>query len=315
MPYRSHTRDRTFPGDQMTSVRIICLHRVVPNAERERYWPWLLRGSAITDRDMFDGLVRMSASHDFVDEQEAWELLRGDDTPARPACWVTFDDGYRDNLEIASPILARFGIRPSLFVTTAMLGTDFLLPVDRWYLTLLSARRTTGVVDFREGQAHFDLSHTLGRRRAVSGPEKRHYVMACDDTQKDMLQRLSAALDASDFSADLRLRARGLSINDLAALCDRGWWIGHHGQSHRRLPLLADAEFRRELVEPAEFLDRLQISRSRCMAWPDGAWTREAVCRAATLLEPFGYRGGLSIEQRVASRVDCSWTLPRFLAL
>ncbi|WP_280301465.1 polysaccharide deacetylase family protein [Nocardia abscessus] len=38
--------------------------------------------------------------------------------PARPSVLITFDDGYRDNWEIAAPILAEFDVRIALFCVT-----------------------------------------------------------------------------------------------------------------------------------------------------------------------------------------------------
>lgn len=41
---------------------------------------------------------------------------------------LTFDDGYRDNYETAWPILKRYGLAATFFVSSAYLGKDFTTP-------------------------------------------------------------------------------------------------------------------------------------------------------------------------------------------
>jgi peptidoglycan/xylan/chitin deacetylase (PgdA/CDA1 family) len=55
--------------------------------------------------------------------------LDGVPLPSR-AVLVTFDDGYRDNLENAAPVLQKYGYPAVLFVPVAYLGTTRPLPHD-----------------------------------------------------------------------------------------------------------------------------------------------------------------------------------------
>jgi len=52
------------------------------------------------------------------------KVISEDRTAANIAC-VTFDDGYRDNYEVALPVLERIGFKATFFITTGLLGKTF----------------------------------------------------------------------------------------------------------------------------------------------------------------------------------------------
>ena len=103
-------------------LRIECFHRVLPENLRDEQWPYFTRGTAMTVDAFTHYIDTLSREYEFVDEKEAHSLLTSAGS-SRRACWVTFDDGYLDNLRFAAPVLARFGVRPTLFMTKTLMCT------------------------------------------------------------------------------------------------------------------------------------------------------------------------------------------------
>ena len=75
--------------------------------------------------DAFDAqLSYLARNYDPISLAELVDGLRGRrPLPPRPVV-LTFDDGYRNNLLLAAPLLAKHHVPATLFVTTGLIGTD-----------------------------------------------------------------------------------------------------------------------------------------------------------------------------------------------
>jgi peptidoglycan/xylan/chitin deacetylase (PgdA/CDA1 family) len=55
---------------------------------------------------------------------EAYRVLLTNEKPAEKIVWVTFDDGYKNALDTAMPILTTLGMKGSFFIITDMTGDE-----------------------------------------------------------------------------------------------------------------------------------------------------------------------------------------------
>jgi len=95
-------------------VVVFCYHRVNDD----------MRDSLTVGVEQFDEQMGLLARmYPVVSIEDVVDGTFERDT-ARPAVAVTFDDGYRDNWQLAVPILARHRIPAAFFVSTGMIGTD-----------------------------------------------------------------------------------------------------------------------------------------------------------------------------------------------
>ncbi len=154
-------------------------------------------------------------------------------TVSQPFAVLTFDDGYRDNLEHAWPVLKRHNAAWTLFVTT-----DFADGAGRlWWLELEEAIARLDRVVLRGRQVTQLSTRTSDEKRAAfrtvctsirSGPEKRLRNVMADIARQ------------ADLELGPLVRDACLSWDELRTLASEpGVTIGAHTVSH---PILSKQE-------------------------------------------------------------------------
>lgn len=96
---------RVSPG-----VRILMYHRVTESREFDQL--------TVTPGRFAEQMSILAAAGNVVSLKEAVESLQKGAAVAKNSVVITFDDGYLDNLEQALPILERYQLPASIFVTT-----------------------------------------------------------------------------------------------------------------------------------------------------------------------------------------------------
>ncbi|MFH1753525.1 MAG: polysaccharide deacetylase family protein [Candidatus Omnitrophota bacterium] len=86
------------------------------------------------DEDGFFEQMRSLKERDYsvLTLKDAVSLIAGNGEAPERAVVITFDDGYKDNLVAAAPVLERFGFRATFFVTTGYIGSVKTSPKREW---------------------------------------------------------------------------------------------------------------------------------------------------------------------------------------
>lgn len=180
---------------------------------------------------------------------------------------ITFDDGYRDNHDLALPLLRRHGVPATFFVTTGYIQAGRLPWWDR-----------ISYVVRRSAQATLTLGYPRALQLDLSGPPQRAQSkrallrLVKQEVGLDLPRFLAELSQAAAVEVDEAELARGLFMDweQVAALQAAGMDIGAHTHSHRVLQTLTLAEAREELVAPrAELAQRLGRA-PRAIAYPVG---------------------------------------------
>ena len=153
---------------------------------------------------------------------------------------ITFDDGYRDNLTAAIPILEQMRLPATFFICgdAASEGESF------WWERLEASLQLMELDDAGVERLH--------RRLMIADVVERH--------------RILAELPAADHVLSERLSHDDLKMLACHPLAD----IGAHGWSHRRLDHLQTHDLRREVMENVRMLADLTDTSVRSFAYPFG---------------------------------------------
>lgn len=283
------------PGGTRARLTIFLYHRVLAKPD-----PLL---PTEPDAAAFDTHMRVVADlFHVLPFGEAVDRLKRGTLPARAAC-VTFDDGYRDNFEIACPILRRHALSGTFFV-----ATDFLDGGRMFNDTVIEAARRipTGKVDLSWiGLGEVQISDIASRIALMSAFIDAIKYLPTDE-RAAASERLGALAD-SPLSRDLMMRSE-----QVVNLQKMGMDVGGHTLGHPILAQISADEARRQIVANRERLTDLLGTAPRHFAYPNGRPGQDYCSEHVAMVRDAGYTAAVSTARGVATPKDDCFQLPRF---
>ena len=121
-------------------ILVLSYHGVVSHPQTTAEFPYsntVHQDEFAYQLDVLRRLFQPISAADWIDALEGRGRL-----PERPAL-VTFDDGYRNNLINAAPVLERYGVPALISVCPAYIGADRLLWSHELYFRIVHWSRPT----------------------------------------------------------------------------------------------------------------------------------------------------------------------------
>lgn len=222
-------------------------------------------------------------------------------------CLITFDDGYKNQLEIAARILSSYGLQGVFFVSFRSITTGCTLAIDR-IMMWMSYVPIGNYIVLGSGLLINDSSRHL----AISNIyEKliRNFELWCV-----VENELNAAYPFDMLSMDpelARLRFEPLNSEDLKMLSRQGHLVGAHSWGHQPLSTLP-LELQKEDFSTCALLSS-KYCNSKLYSYPFGG-IEEVAPSTARLCAEYGFNAGY-MNMPVAPEwpgVDAKFTLARF---
>jgi peptidoglycan/xylan/chitin deacetylase (PgdA/CDA1 family) len=197
--------------------------------------------------------------------EDAVERMRHRDLPDHAAV-VTLDDGYHDNYTQAFPILRRYSIPATIFLTTGAIGTGRRL----WHDRVFVAFRRTRLLWLRKWCAalpEFPLN-TIPDRLHAQAAALRVLRTLDQEARAVAIDRLLHALEIGDD--DLATMPCMLNWDEVRIMQRGGVSFGSHTATHPTLTKATHAVVEYEVYDSKRTLEEQLRAPVRTFAYPNG---------------------------------------------
>lgn len=279
-------------GKQRLSILIF--HRVLPGHDPMR--------PAEPTVDEFDWQMRLLREHfSPLPLLEGVERLRAGDLPGNAIC-VTFDDGYADNEKYAMPILKKYNVPATVFISTGFLNGGRM-----WNDSIIEVLRSyeASSLDLRELNLDlYELGSDAQRLDAIARIIRK--IRPLDPGER---QRLTTEIEklGSNLPDNLMLtdeQARSLARNGVA--------IGAHTVNHPILASIGVESARKEILDSKSHLENLVQEAINVFAYPNGRPDIDYLSEHRKLVSDAGFKAAVSTHWGVSTAQSDCFQLPRF---
>lgn len=225
----------------------------------------------------------------------------------------SMDDGYRDNLEIAAPLLAKHGAGGTVYVETGVVGDRRVSWMHRYFWIVHEKGEAFFAGEYMKRTAEPKVKELL-EKASASGHDlgalyafKRVLKYEADFADRE---RVTSEILASIGGSDAAIARSYLTWDEVRELGRRGVEIGAHTVHHEILSRLDEAGIRREIEESTRALRERLDQPVDTFAYPFGRkWDYNEHC--FRVLEELRYRAACAAMEGTNDAGTPRWELRR----
>ncbi len=246
-----------------SEMLVLCYHGVLAERRPDR-WSYDNWVDAASFREQLRWLKEVVEITDLAGLRRWYEgEWRGSKGPAL----ITFDDGYRNNLTQAAPILLEESLPAVFFLATGYVGTPRVLWLDEVRVRVLnwaepSIRMPSG--------GRRQISSEIAKRRVLANEIVEGIKQLTEEPCQAYCEYLRSKTERVELMDDSEARSF-MSWDDARKLKKMGFEIGAHTVNHPILSKLEPARMASELRDGKATIDRELNFSSEALAYPNGS--------------------------------------------
>jgi peptidoglycan/xylan/chitin deacetylase (PgdA/CDA1 family) len=282
-------RDKVFNTDHTV---VLLYHRIIPKEKEDTV---LSLPGIVVYQDSFEEQVKFLSEHyhivsmdEFIEAKD-----RQIDLPHKSVV-ITFDDGWEDNYLYAFPILKKYKVSATIFLTAGLIGTKkFFWPEKVIFLTK-KLFDTNGMESFftrYQAQEFHALLTSLFKDIESS---KSWYMFIERFKKIDEQKRDIFIADLETFLQDPEFPSENFCLNwyQVKEMAHFGFDFASHGMSHKILTDLNEKEIRKEVAGSKNNLESELNTTVNSFSYPNGNYNETII----KILKSSGYQSAFTTE-------------------
>ena len=281
---------------KQSGALVLCYHGVQEPPKRPAAFDVNL--SKFVTSQAFERQLRfLKQNFPIVPLQHVIQRLEAREPLERMVAVITFDDGYRNTLDHAYPLLKRYEVPASVFLATGYIGNTRQV---WWNEAEGLIGRSTGRVEFAGGHLSgtFDLANVRDKWRLFGAVRKIALSLPPSELER-LMKELRGCLPSPASNGSFNGSGSFLSWEEVKALGRDGLVeLGSHTVTHAVATRLPPAAFEQELRESRKAIESAADTEVGSFAYPFGQ-SEDYSSQTAELLKQAGYRCGLTTNEGV----------------
>jgi peptidoglycan/xylan/chitin deacetylase (PgdA/CDA1 family) len=274
---------------------IFMIHGVI-DPSLQSTWQPLRRQLSVQNLDK--GLAALSKHYNFISMDQAVAMLTGKE-PLKPYSIVlTFDDGYRNNITHALPVLQKHNATATFFLSTGQIERREPFWYDRLDYAIQHLRKDQHVTfagqdfSFRPNQTEISRTTFTALRKTIKANKLPYF---------ETMKKVALIANTLEANADCRLSdifeedhsTAVISWEEAKWATNQGFTLGSHTVDHVLLDQLDEISTQQQLIVSKKIIEQQTGGQCLHFCYPNGNWNKKVV----SLVKEAGFITAVTTEQ------------------
>lgn len=278
-----------------TKVAILTYHRVSNKCD-----DWSLNPLPVESFE--EHLKFLTNSYNIISLEDLVDMMIKKEPVTEKTLVLTFDDGYKDNYTNAYPLLQKYEIPATIFLTSKLIGTGELI----WYDELGYIIYNTSVNEIKTGKlGDYAIYSKFEKYQALSDIKRK--LIKLSELEKTALIDKLADICKVEISSHIGKELM-LSWDEITEMDANNITFGAHTVNHPVLPNLNIQEAKLEILESKNVLEKNLNKPINCFSYPYGHFSQKTI----DIVEKLNFKCAVTLNQRLINyKKDNLYTLSR----